>query len=62
MAMNERDIALVTQAIEGDSKAFEGLYTQYYIKIFALARVTVKNEADAEDILQQVFINVDGKP
>jgi len=57
MAMNERDITLVTQAKEGDSKAFEELYAQYYNKIFALARVTVKNEADAEDILQQAFIN-----
>jgi len=57
MAMNEHEIALVTDAIKGDIKAFEELYTHYYGKIFALARMTVKNETDAEDILQQTFIN-----
>ena len=57
MAMNERDITLVAYAKEGNSKAFEELYNGYYRKIFALARTVVKNEADAEDILQQTFIN-----
>jgi len=57
MAMNEREITLVTYAKEGNSKAFEELYSIYYGKILALARMTVKNEADAEDILQQAFIN-----
>ena len=57
MAMNEREVALVVSAKGGDSRAFEDLYNHYYGKIFALARMTVKNDADAEDILQQAFIN-----
>jgi len=57
MAMNEREVALVVSAQGGDSSAFEELYSYYYGKIFSLARVTVKNEADSEDILQQTFIN-----
>ncbi|MCL2662743.1 MAG: RNA polymerase sigma factor [Oscillospiraceae bacterium] len=55
--MNEREAALVVSAKGGDSRAFEDLYNHYYGKIFALARMTVKNDADAEDILQQAFIN-----
>ena len=57
MAMNEREIALVSAAKAGDSKAFEDLYNHYYGKIFALARMTVKNDANAEDILQDTFIS-----
>jgi len=57
MAMNEREVAMVVSAQGGDSNAFEELYNLYYSKIFALARMTVKNEADSEDILQQTFIN-----
>ena len=57
MAMGEREIALVVSAKGGDSKAFEELYNFYYSKIFALARTTLRNESDAEDILQQSFIS-----
>ena len=57
MAMNDYDISLVTSAKSGDTRAFEELYDRYYGKIFALARMTVKNEADAEDILQQAFLS-----
>jgi len=57
MAMNEYEISLVINAKNGDSMAFEELYSHYYGKIFALARMTVKTEADAEDVLQQTFIS-----
>lgn len=57
MPMNEHQVTLVSAAQSGNSKCFEELYNLYYQKIFALARMTVKNEADAEDILQQTFIN-----
>jgi RNA polymerase sigma factor (sigma-70 family) len=56
MAMNEHDINLVAAAKAGNGKAFEDLYAVYYNKIFALARMTVKNDANAEDILQDAFI------
>ena len=57
MAMSEHDIELVVSAQGGDGKAFEELYTRYYNKILALSRMTVKNEADSEDILQQTFVS-----
>ncbi len=49
--------ALVSAARNGNETSFEELYQLYYQKVFALARMTVKNEADAEDILQQTFIS-----
>jgi len=57
MAMSEFEVTLVTAAKSGNNKAFEELYNHFYNKIFALARMTVKNEADAEDILQQAFLS-----
>ena len=56
-AQRENHIELVRAAINGDSNAFEDLYNLYKGKILALARMTVKNDADAEDMLQQAFIN-----
>ena len=55
--MTQNEINLVNAAKGGDSRAFEELYVNYYNKVFALARMTLKNESDAEDILQQAFIN-----
>lgn len=49
--------ALVFAARNGNETSFEELYKLYHQKIFALARMTVKNDADAEDILQQTFIS-----
>jgi len=57
MAMNEHEINLAILAKSGDTRAFEELYDLYYGKIFALARMTVKNEADAKDILKQAFLS-----
>jgi len=57
MAMDEREVTLVAAAKTGDKKAFGELYNRYYEKIFALARMTVKNDTNAEDILQNTFIN-----
>jgi RNA polymerase sigma factor (sigma-70 family) len=57
MAMTEHEKNLVAYTKAGNSKAFEELYSIYYSRILTLARVTVKNNADAEDILQQAFTN-----
>ena len=51
--MDSYDQSLVFAAKNGNEKAFEALYERYYQKIYALARTTLKNEADAEDVLQQ---------
>ncbi|MFV0529154.1 MAG: RNA polymerase sigma factor [Lachnospiraceae bacterium] len=55
--MNDWEITLVTQAQTGNTKCFEELYELYHKKVFAVIRTTVKNRADAEDILQQTFLS-----
>ena len=55
--MKEWEVALVTEAQSGNSKCFEELYELYHEKVFAVIQTTVKNRADAEDILQQTFLN-----
>ena len=56
MAMTEQQITLVAYAMQGDERSFSQLYQLYYQKIFALALQTLKNAADAEDVLQTTFI------
>jgi len=54
--MTQPQIQLVTAARSGDVKSFEELYVIYHGKIYALARMILKNEANAEDVLQDTFI------
>ena len=56
MAMTQQQVQLVTAAQNGDQKSFEALYGIYYGKIYALARMILKNESNAEDVLQDTFI------
>jgi len=55
--MDKHEITLVTAAKSGDVKCFEMLYELYYKKVFAVIKTTVKNSADAEDVLQQTFLS-----
>ena len=57
MAMTEQQIKLGTAAQNGDVKSFEELYVIYNGKIYALAKMILKNPNDAEDILQETFIS-----
>ena len=57
-AKKARVTGLVLAAQNGDENAFAELYQTFYQKVFALAKTTVKTDADAEDVLQQTFINV----
>ena len=56
MLVNKTEKALVSAAKNGDTKSFEELYKLYYDKIYALALTMVKNNADAEDVLQMTFV------
>jgi len=56
MAMTEQQVQLVIAAQGGDIKSFEELFAIYYGKVYALARMIVRNAGDAEDILQETFI------
>lgn len=44
--------------LNGDEKAFEEIYLSEIGKVFAIANSFLKNEAEAEDISQQVFLKL----
>ncbi len=50
--------ALVGQAQAGDAAAFGGLYDLYAPRVYRFLVARVHEPADAEDLLQQVFIKV----
>lgn len=51
------DDALVEGARYGDERAFEALYRRHAGATFGLALRMLKNRADAEDMLQEIFIH-----
>ena len=50
------DKALVKALQKGDVKAFNELYYKYHKKIFAFSLKFLKNKADAEDLIQKIFV------
>jgi RNA polymerase sigma-70 factor (ECF subfamily) len=50
------EATLVTQAREGEDKAFGELVRRYEGKIFRLAQHITQNREDAEDVLQETFM------
>jgi RNA polymerase sigma-70 factor (ECF subfamily) len=52
------DIELIARFQKGDQAAFEELISRYSAKAFGLALRLVKNEEDAEEVLQDVFVTV----
>lgn len=49
---------LVGRVARGDSSAFEALYDQVSAAVFGLARRVVRDPARAEDVTQEVFLEV----
>lgn len=47
---------LVRAAQRGDTKSFEKLYQRHYQEVYVVARATLKDPHEAEDILQQTFV------
>ena len=50
------DVALATQAKQGDKSAFTELVNRYAQRVFRVARHITKNDQDAEDVLQDTFL------
>jgi RNA polymerase sigma-70 factor (ECF subfamily) len=49
---------LITQLKNGDNKAFNELINQYRVSVINLCYGFVRNQEDAEDIAQEVFIEI----
>jgi len=54
----DNDLALVQAAQHGDKRAFAQLVEQYEQRVYNLARKMMRDEQDAEDVLQETFISV----
>ena len=50
--------ALVGRVARGDARAFEALYDELASAVFGLARRVVRDPARAEDVTQEVFLEV----
>lgn len=52
-----QDERLLSRVKTGDTRAFEELYRRYSSRIFSLTLRMVRNRADAEDLLQEIFLH-----
>lgn len=52
------DIALLERIKCDDINAFEALYHRMWEKLFLFAQSRLRSKADAEDVVQQVFMNI----
>ena len=54
--MKTDEIVLIEKAQSGDREALTSLITQYSSRIYNLGLRMMRNEKDAEDILQETFL------
>jgi RNA polymerase sigma-70 factor, ECF subfamily len=52
------DRELVDEARKGSQEAFASLVRQYQVRIYNMARVSTRNDADADDLAQEIFLKV----
>ena len=58
MPVEQRESQLTAQALQGDKEAFGDLYEYYLEEVYRYVFYRVSNEADAEDLTEQVFLKV----
>ena len=56
----EDDLALVQRIVAGDRAAFEPLMRRYNRRLYRLARATLRDDAEAEDALQDAYLHAYG--
>jgi RNA polymerase sigma-70 factor (ECF subfamily) len=52
----QEELNLVQRARQGDQEAFAQLYEAHFDKIFRYVVLKIRNQAEAEDMTQQVFV------
>jgi len=55
---NLDDIALMQQLQLGNETAYTEIYNRYWQKLFAVAAYKLKNLADAEEVVQDIFLEI----
>lgn len=56
LPLEDDDRALVRRVVAGDHAAFEVVMRRHNRRLYRLARATLKNDADAEDALQEAYL------
>jgi RNA polymerase sigma factor (sigma-70 family) len=51
------DLDLIERIATGDKAAFEGVMRKYNEKLFRIARAILKDDSDAEDVLQDAYLD-----
>ena len=59
--MSRPDAELIARCRAGDGDAFEALYREHSPRLYALARRMTGSEAESEDLLQEIFLQVHRK-
>ena len=52
------DKALILRLKQGDYGAFESLVTKYQDRVYGLALGMLRDEIEAQDVVQETFLNV----
>ena len=58
LTQSEPDEELVERVRLGDEQAFEQLYERFFKRVFLFVDKRLRNTADAEETVQEVFINI----
>jgi RNA polymerase sigma-70 factor (ECF subfamily) len=53
----EPDEALITRVLRGDTASFELLMRRYNERVYRAVRSILRNEHEAEDVMQQAYVN-----
>ena len=59
--MSRPDAELIALCRAGDGDAFEAIYREHAPRLYALARRMTGSEAESEDLLQEIFLQVHRK-
>jgi RNA polymerase sigma-70 factor, ECF subfamily len=57
-AGSSSDLTLAQSAAKGDMKAFEEIYNRHHRRVYSLCLRMLQNTAEAEDLTQEVFIQL----
>lgn len=58
MQNNTQDNILIEKLLNGDLRAFDKLYGKYAKKLYGFSLKYLKNETEAEELVQEVFVKV----
>ena len=58
MHENNKNVEVLLRMQKGDSEAFQQIYEQYYNYIYYIGIKYTGNVHDAEDLIQEVFLQV----